>query len=738
MSKGPTFPMKKKMMVVWLVLFCFSFVALAGRLFKLQVLDGTFYAEKAARQQLSTVTISANRGSIYDRNLKPLAQSATVWNVIASPSYITTDAARQSAASALSTILGIDEATLLSKLSQKSSYVVLAKRIEKPTEELVAKYIKEKNIGYIGLVEDSKRYYPYGNFASQLIGFTGSDNQGLTGIEAEYDSVLKGTPGRQVTAKNANGTDMPYDYSDYVAAEDGDNVVLTIDEVVQHYLENAVEQAMVDNNATNRVTGIVMNVQNGEILGMATTPGYDLNDPYTIADSTAAAAVNALSGDEKKKALSNAQQTQWRNKAVSEPYEPGSVFKAITAAAAYDTGVLKRTDMFSDPGSIVVGGHTYHDWSNRSSGTVSFLTGYEQSLNVVFIQVGMRLGIANFTKYVSNFGLTQKTGIDLPGEANSITLAESKYTQVDLASNSFGQGSKFTAIQMITAFAAAANGGYLVQPHVVRELTDSDGNVVKTYDYSSKRQVVSTATSKEMAEIMQLEVEEGSGQNAYVAGYRIGGKTGTAQKLDGDQSARVSSFCGIAPCDDPQYAVLLVIDTPHASNIYGSVIAAPVVGTVFSEILPYLGVEPRYTEEELTKLSVKVSNVVGESATTAQAQLKAAGLSVQTSGSGDTVTGQNPASGEAVGSGGTVVLYLGNAQQESTATMPNLIGMTPAQVNEAMAAAKLNVNFVGLAKDETGETAYEQGVAQGTKLTPGTVVTVKFRNGSLSDGETTG
>lgn len=738
MSKGPSLSMKKKMLVVWLLVFVLGFVVLVGRLFKLQVLDGSFYAQRAARQQLATVSISANRGAIYDRNLKPLAQSATVWNVIASPSYIKTDAERTGSAQALSKILGIDEQTLLAKLSQKSSYVVLAKRVEKPTEELVADYIKKANIGYIGLIEDSKRYYPYGNFAAQVIGFTGTDNQGLNGIEAQYDSVLKGTPGRQVTAKNAQGTDMPYDYSDYVPAQDGNNVVLTIDEVVQHYLENNLNQAVADNNVTNQVTGIVMDVKTGEILGMATTPGYDPNDPYTISDDATKQKIAALSGDDQKKALSNAQQAQWRNKAVSVPYEPGSVFKAITAAAAYDAGVIKRDDVFSDPGSITVGGVTYHDWSNRGSGSVTFLQGYEQSLNVVFVQVGLRLGIANFTKYIANFGLTSKTGIDLPGEANSIVL--SKFNLIDLASNSFGQGSKYTAIQMISAFAAAANGGKLVQPHVVRELTDSKGNVVKTFGTTVQRQVVSAATAKEMDEIMELEVTEGSGQNAYVAGYRIGGKTGTAQKLDpsADKTERVSSFCGIAPCDDPQYAVLLVIDTPNVPNKYGSVIAAPVVGNIFSEILPYLGVEPRYTADELAKLQVKVPSVTGQSTAAATAAVKAAGLTATTVGTGDTVTAQNPAAGDAVSKGGSVVLYLGNAPAQATATVPKLIGMSPSQVNEAMAAARLNVNFVGLAKDETGETAYEQDQAEGAKLAPGTVVTVKFRNSSLSDGETVG
>ncbi|MFT9055448.1 MAG: penicillin-binding transpeptidase domain-containing protein [Ethanoligenens sp.] len=737
MARGPSFSMKKKMLVVLVGIFAVGFAVLSARLFKLQVLDGQFYARRAAKQQLATVRISANRGSILDRNGKPLAQSATVWDVTVSPSYIKTDAERNKTADALSQILDIDRQTLYNKINQRISYVVVAKRIEKPTQELIANYIKENNIGYIGLVEDSKRYYPYGNFASQVLGFTGTDDQGLAGVEAQYNSVMKGTSGRLVTAKNAHGTDMPYNYSDYVPPKDGNNVVLTLDEVVQHEMENNLRQAVADNNVTNRVAAIAMNVNTGEILGMATEPGFDPNDPYTIADPAAQKTLAGLSGDALKQATANDRQAQWRNKAITVPYEPGSVFKTITAAAAIDAGVVTPTDMFTDPGAIPVSGTTFHDWKAGGSGSVTFLQGFEQSINVVFIQVGQRLGVANFYKYISNFGLTAKTGIDLPGEALSITIPEKRYGPVELASASFGQSNKFTPIEMIAAIAASANGGRLVQPHIVKEITDANGKVIKTFNTAVKRQVISAESSKEMARILQLEVTEGSGKNAYVAGYRIGGKTGTAQKLDSaDSTARIASFCGVAPCDDPQVAVLLLMDEPHnTTSNYGGVIAAPVVGDIFSEILPYLGVQPKYTPEEQAKVEVQAPNAVGRKVSEISPQIVAAGLKVQVVGNGDTVTSQVPAVGDSMPKSGSVVLYTGNAQPAGTSTVPNLIGQSPEQVNAAMAAAHLNVNFVGVAQDTAGVTACEQSQAVGAQVPPGTVVTVKFRDTGVKDDD---
>jgi stage V sporulation protein D (sporulation-specific penicillin-binding protein) len=741
MVMGPSLKMKRKMIFLLVAVFAVGFIVLIGRLVKLQIFDSSYYAQKALKQQLSTATISPNRGTIFDRNMKPLAESATVWDVIASPSYIKaattlkTEAMRNSIADNLSKLLGMDRQTIYNILIRNSSYEIIKKKIEKPTADLVKQYLKDNNIDGVGLIPDSKRYYPFGNFASQLLGFTGTDNQGLSGVESQYDSVLEGVPGRIVTAKNANGTDMPYDYSDYIPADDGDNVVLTIDETVQYSLENNLAKAVADNKVTNKATAIVMNVNSGEILAMATTGGFDPNSPLDIYDQTVKQQLTTLTGDSLKTAKNVAQQTQWRNKSISDPYEPGSVFKVITASAGLDVGVVNENSQFNDPGSIAVDDRTFHCWKAGGHGNQTFLQGFENSCNVVFINVGLRIGSPNFFKYFSNFGLTAKTGIDLPGEATSIYLKEKDLTKVSLASCSFGQSDKETPIELITAVAASANGGYLVQPHVVKEETDQNGNVIKTFGTTVKRQVISAETSKELDHLLEMEVNEGSGKNAYVAGYRIGGKTGTSQKLDpsSNQNARIASFVGVAPCDNPQIALLLILDEPHnpVSN-YGGVIAAPVAGTIFSEILPYLGVQPIYTDAELEKLDVKIPDLANKNLTDATNTLKSWGLKIKPFGTGQTITGQMPAAGESMPKDGTVIVYTGGAQVVQC-DVPNLNGLTPEQVNSTLAAANLNEKLVGIAQDDTGETAYEQDYAEGTKVNPGTVITVKFRSTQVQD-----
>jgi stage V sporulation protein D (sporulation-specific penicillin-binding protein) len=576
------------------ILFVAGFAVLICRLVKLQIVDGSYYASKEMKQQLSTTVISPVRGTIYDRNMVPLAQSATVWDVMASPSSITSEAMRNSIADNLSKILSLDRPTVYNMLKKNTSYQVITKKIEKPVADAMSKYINDKKIGCLWLADDSKRYYPNGDFASQLLGFTGTDNQGLNGIEAQYDSVLKGVSGREVSAKTAKGNNIPYSYSEYIAAQNGSNLVLTIDQVVQHYLENALSKAVKDNNVANKATGIVMNVKTGEILAMSTEPAYNPNTPFTITDTTAKAKLAALSGAALTAATNDALQAQWQNKAISTPYEPGSVFKVVTTAGALEEGTLHETDLFQDPGSVKIADKTFGDWEIVNHNTVSFKEAFEQSLNVVFIRVGLNLGAQKFFNYYSDFGFTKKTGIDLPGEASGIYTSEKELeSDVSLASCSFGQSNKVTAIQLITALAASANGGYLVTPHVVKEMTDQNGNITKTIGTTVKRQVISAETSKRIDALLEDEVNEGSGKPAYVAGYRIGGKTGTAEKLDPENENRnvvVASFGGIAPCDDPEIAVLIMLDEPHAANNYGGVIATPVAGTLFSEILPYLGV----------------------------------------------------------------------------------------------------------------------------------------------------
>lgn len=732
---SPSIRMQKKMAFVLAFVFAAGFTVLIGRLIKLQFVDHSYYQQKALAQQLSVTTITANRGTIYDRNLKPLAQSATVWDIYVSPSYIKSDKSgtaaqkRQKLAADLSKILGLDEKSTLQKLSQNSNYVVLKKKVENDVATLVRDYKAKNDLACIGLVEDSKRYYPYNDFASQLIGFTGTDNQGLDGIEAYYDSTLKGVNGRVVSAKNAAGTDMPYDYQDRVDAKDGTSLVLTIDEVVQHYLEENLKSAYIDNNVKVGTTGVVMDVRTGEILAMASYPSFNPNDPFTIEDPTTQQKLDALSGNAKKSETNAELQSLWRNDVITNPYEPGSTFKIITASAALDEGVVKESDQFFDPGYIVVAGQRFKCWKAGGHGSQTFLQGFENSCNVVFITVGQRLGVQRFYKYFAAFGLSEKTGIDLPGEADSIFYTDKNMGPVELASISFGQSDKITPIQLVTAASAIANGGKLVQPHVVKEELDQNNNVVKTFGTTVKRQVISASVSKLMCSMMEDEVREGTGKNAYVAGYRIGGKTGTSQKLDSkNPNALVASFIGIAPSDNPQYAVLFLMDEPNASNNFGGVIAAPVVGKIFSEILPYLGVEAQYTPEEEQKLDVKTPNFQGQSVSAAKETLDANHLIPVVEGGGATVTSQVPEAGQPIPRGGRVILYTGGEVAQNTVEVPNVVGLTPSEANRTVTGENLNIEMVGNGLSDAGEKSYEQDPVKGTRVAPGTVVTVEFRN----------
>lgn len=730
MAKAPSVRMKKRMMAVLTVFVVLGFATLVGRLFYLQVVTGNFYEQKAVEQQLREITVSAKRGTIYDSNMKTLAKSADVWDLYASPAAFTGDDQRHKVANDLSRITGVSADTLYAQLKKTTSYVVLRRKIEKAEADLIRTYISDNSLGCIGLVGDSKRYYPYGNFASQILGFTGVDNQGLAGLEAQYDSVLRGVDGKIVSAKNAKGTNMPFKYDDYIEPKEGDSLVLTIDEVVQHYLEKHLEDALTQNKVANKATGIVMNVKTGAIVAMATLPGYDPNDPFTLSASDQAK-LNGLAGDALAKERNTLLQAMWRNKAISDPYEPGSTFKIVTASAALQEKVVKETDTFYDPGYMIVGGRRISCWKAGGHGHETFLDGIKNSCNPVFMTIAARMGAAAFYKYFQAFGLTEKTGVDLPGEASNAGLyhiAGKDMGPVELAVSSFGQTFKITPVQLITAVAAAANGGELVTPHLVDRIVDSKGNTVKTFGTTIKRQVISAATSKELCGMLEQVVSSGTGKNAYVAGYRVAGKTGTSQKIDVDGGAylRIASFVGFAPADDPEYAVLVMLDEPHAPNNYGGVIAAPVEGAIMADILPYLGVKPRYTAAELEKLDVKTPDLVGKDIQTVAPTLNTAGLKYRTTGSGSKVLSQVPEAGQSIPPGGTVILDTGPEAVASTAIVPNFIGMTVLQANQAAAAAGINLRLKGPDLTVSTVKATEQSVAQGGKVQPGTVVTVTF------------
>lgn len=732
--------MKKRTVILsaFFVLVCC--VGLVARLIKIQVVDYEKYQVRASSQQLRDTKIAANRGTIYDANMKVLAQSATVWTVFISPKEISDEKA-DAIAAGLSELLEVDKDAILQKMKNKDSYYEVIKyKIEKPKADEVRAFATENSYSGIYFVQDSKRYYPYGQFASTLLGFTGTDNQGLSGLEAYYDKELTGTPGRTVSAKNAWGFDMPYQYEAMYEAQDGDSLVLTIDETIQHYMEKHLNYAVQEHNVTSGGVGIVMDVKTGAILALAVSPGYDPNDPFTIQDQTVAAAVAAVVDDpattdvdERKTALSNAREKQWRNKAVQDLYEPGSVFKLITASAALDSGAATINSGYVCTGSINVAGTTMRCAHPEGHGSETLAQALINSCNPAFITIGAQVGAARFYDYFNAFGLTEKTGIDLPAEAQSQYYTADKLGPVELASCSFGQSNKITPIQMITAVSAVVNGGYLVRPHLVSQVLDSSGNIVSVTDTTPRRQVISEETSKAIASIMEEAVSNGPCNNAYVMGYRVGGKSGTSQKLDSaDSEARIASFVGIAPADDPQIAVLVILDEPHSYSSYGGVLAAPVVGSVISETLPYLGIAPSYSDSEMKNVDVAVPNVTTLPLDQAQVALQKKGFNAKTVGSGSSVVRQFPTSGQSMTQGSTVILYTETADN-NLVTVPSFIGRSPAAAQQLAQSIGLNLKRSGATGTGSGVEVVSQTVSASEQVPIGTVITVEYRDKTVKD-----
>lgn len=736
MAKGTTVKMWRRTLIVLIVMVALGFGLIVVSLIRLQLVDGAELQKAAVDQQLRDTTISAQRGTIYDRNMKPLAQSATVWKVVLAPAYIDKDdeTLRRKLSTGLADILGLDAEDIYKRTEGTSYYDVLKTKVETDVKDRLVQFIEENDLGNtIQLQEDYKRYYPFGSFASTILGFTGTDGQGLAGLEAYYDEYLSGTAGRLVTAKNAVGTDMPFQYEQKVEAQDGYNLVLTIDEVVQHYLEQALEEGVENNKVENRATGIVMNVKTGEIVAMAVKGDYDPNNPFVIADEEERARIAELPEEEQQEATSAALQAQWRNKAVSDTYYPGSVFKMVTLSMALEENVATEETTFTCTGSYVpVQGERAINCHNTSGhGTQTLVQGTMNSCNPFFIYLGQLLGTETFFDYFEAFGFTQKTGIDLPGEASTKGLYHDRdMSLMDLAVESFGQNFSITPIQMITACAAIANGGYLVQPHVVSQIVDNDGNIIKTADTTVKRQVISEETSKRVSKILQENATSGTAKNGYVAGYRIAGKTGTSEKVGADgkvgsDNKYIASYCGFAPADDPQYAVLVFFDEPTGDSYYGGAVAGPVFAKIMEEILPYLNVETKYTEDEAGSVGVSAPNVIGKTVSEATNELTNSGLKILVKGSGDTVIAQTPDHGSSVPSGGTVVVYTDEASMNQTVTVPNFTNRSLSDVNYLAAQAGLNIKVTG-AYNSSAATARTQDYAAGEQIKPGTVITVNF------------
>lgn len=742
-EKGPAQRLRQRTAILILLILVLGFGAAVLRLTYLTTIQSSELQESAVDLQLADTTVSAKRGTIYDANGNVLAESASVWQVVMSPVNFKNDKQRQAAAKGLSEIFDLEYNDVLDDTKQQSHYVVVKRRIESDEREKVLELIDTLKKDYscsgvIQLLDDYKRYYPKNSLASSVIGFTGSDDQGLEGIEYEYDSYLSGTPGRIITAQNARGTDMPFRYEQNVESEDGNNVYLTIDETIQSICEKYMQKGVEDNNVLNKGVCIAMDVNTGAILAMVTTDGYDLNNPYE------------LSAKEKKKIKSTAKSKQaeaesaalsamWRNKAVADTYMPGSVFKMCVASAALEENLVNEKTSFTCTGSISVEGETIHCSNISGHGTQNFVEVISNSCNPAFIQIGQMLGAGKFRQYYQGFGFSDKTGIDLPGEAEDSFWKEGKMGGVDLAVASFGQNFTITPIQMITACAAVSNGGYVVQPHVVSKITDSKGNVIKTVDKKVKRQVISDDTSKKMNEYLEYNTERQGAAAGYISGYKVAGKTGTTEKRgvtkfeSSFSEDYISSFCGYAPADDPQIAMLVFFDTPDGDAYYGSQVSSPVFINIMSEVLPYLDVKTSYTDEELGYVDASAGDYTGVSVDEAKTAVEADGFTATVKGNGSTVISQIPTVSSGLQKGGSIVLYTDSDSQSETVSVPSLIGLSPDEVNNVASAYGLNVSFSG-ATTSSG-TSSSQNVEAGTSVSPGTVITVSFADSSSTLNE---
>lgn len=728
--------------IIGLCVFLTGYVCI--RLFNAAVVNNKEMSAKANDQQQSSFTIKAKRGTIYDRNNKVLAQSTTVWDIIISPGDIEEyePQNREFICKGLSEILDVKYETLLKACEDtESRYYIAKKKVDRDTVEKINKFILKNDLKNVSVysVENSERSYPNGTLAASVLGFVNENEEGY-GLEAYYNSYLKGVDGRVVSTTDADGDVMPYDHSSRYSAKDGNSLVLTIDETLQYYLEKNLEITVSQHKLANRSTGIIMNAKTGAIVAMATAPGFDPNDPSYVYFESDRQVLAKMSADKKteEEILAKKQEIwgkQWQNKAVSELYIPGSVFKMFTCASALEEEVVSLDSTFECSGIADVAGTKIRCWNIGGHGVSNLTEAMIRSCNPAFIKIGQLLGVEKFSKYFEAFGFTEKTGIDLPGEADSLYVKESDMGIVELSSSAFGQTTKVTPIQMVTAAAAVVNGGKLVTPYVVDKIIDSDGNVVKSAQTVVKRQVISEETSATMRKILEDVVTANGGGNAYMSGYRIGGKSGTSEKIDDYNSGKtpelryVATFCAIVPIDDPEYVMLVVCDEPTSGYIYGSAIAAPVVSAVFKEGLEYMGIYPQYTADELAQQDVTVPWVGGYNSIRAEAQLTAAGLKAEYIGStdGTEVTGQVPSAGTVMPSGSTVMLYMGDIPLSDyrMSTVPNVIGMTVEEANKALSEAGLNISISGAATGSEAK-AISQSVNSGLSVYRGSVIEVNF------------
>ena len=740
-----------KRLLILAVAIIFLLCTNATRVFYLQVARGEELSQKAESQQMKDTEISAMRGTIYDAEGNVLAQSATVWNIYIDPLAIdleiTDDDTEEQIAlkkekSEKRRNLIVDKFSELFKYDEKEKkeflettkeenhYVVVEKRVENNIKEQISEFISENDLNCIGMEQTSKRYYPYGTLASAVIGFTGADDQGLNGIEAYYDEELTGTNGRVITAKDAVSNDILNDYETSVEATDGNSVVLTINQTIQYYLEKGLREAL-DEYQPKGAYGIVMNCNTGAVLAMASLPDYDCNDPYKVTYSKDKKEIKKITNKKKKQeAESAAVQNQWRNFTINDTYVPGSVFKVFISSAALEENVATLNTTYTCTGSIKVDKYTMKCHYHPGHGTETFQQGLENSCNPFFITIGQKLGVHNYFKYFDAFGFTQTTGIDLPGEALPQYYQEDQYGIVELSSASFGQTNSLTPIQVCTGLCAIANGGKLVRPYLVSSILDAEGKTVKKTETKVVRQVISSETAATVRQMMKGVVDNGTGKNGYVAGYSVGGKTGTSTKLGeskaGEGDKYIISFAGIAPTDNPEIAMIVIVDEPN-QDLGGGAICAPIAAEVIEESMNVLGIEPKYDDEELKTLSNYAPNVVGKSIEDAKEEIGQYKLDYKIIGSGDEVIRQCPTSAGTIPNDGTIYLYTDDTKKKMT-KVPDFSGLTVSEAKSLAGTNNLNIEISGNNMNSGSVVAFRQSDEKGASVEQGTVITVTFKN----------
>ncbi len=733
--------------LVFLVIIA-GFIALAIRVFCLQTINFDYYQKKVVDQLTTESTISSERGSIYDASGEVLATNVTSYRIFISPSSIQTainngkTGLDEFISRGLCEILGTDYDTVYALTQKKGSLDATVMRdADDESADKVLDFIAKNSLSNVLYVEaQSKRYYKHGDIATHVLGFTGADGKGLYGLEYFYNKELAGIPGKYITARDSYGNEMPYEYQSYIEAVDGYDLHTTIDVKIQAILEEQLKATFEESASQAGVCGIVMNVNTGAVLGMATYPDFNNNSAWTLSDFYQAqldASGLATSSKEYSKLKASLLQKMWQNKSITDTYIPGSTFKIITSAMGLETGLVSTGESFTCTGSHKVATETIKCHKKGGHGLLTFAQGLQQSCNPIMMIVGGRVGTDTFYQYVKNFGYLERTGIDLPGEARGIFYNENSFGIVDLAVSSFGQNFKVNVIQHLTAISAIANGGKLVSPYLVDSMTDADGKTVWEHGVSVRRQVVSSSVCETVSSILEEGVSgNGGAKNAYVAGYRVAAKTGTSEKIGDASDMRIGSCVAFAPADDPEIAIIIVVDEPTVGTRYGSVVAAPYIANCLEQMLPYLGVEAVYTDEEAAKLEVEIPDFAGEVSYTAQSKLSKLGLDCEIVGVGTIVTAQVPAAGTMLGKDtGKVILYVGDAAPEENIKVPDVVGMSASAANKVLINAGLNISVKGSYNHGTGAgpEVIEQFPAAGTVVGKGDVVTVTFRYLDITD-----